>query len=102
MSLDFHKRRLKQRLSHVADVLQPVAAVFVWQGEADVPALLPAAADLPESKVHTGQEESQAAQQHREGKDEDQEEGGRQAEAVLGCEEGAVPAEDDGVEGGHE
>lgn len=66
-----------------------------------MPALLPAAADLPEPVAHAGQEEGQAAQQHREGENEDQEEGGRHVEVVLGREEGVVPAEDEGVEGSH-
>lgn len=49
-----------------------------------MPALLPAAADLPEPVAHAGQEEGHAAQQHREGENEDQEEGGRHVEVVLG------------------
>lgn len=92
-------------LSHVTDVLQPVvaaaaaAAAFFRQGEANVAALLPAAPDLPESPGDARRHERQAAQQNRQGEDQDQREGGRQEEAVLGRIEGAVPAEEERVEG---
>lgn len=89
------------QISHATDVLQPVAAAVVRQGEADVSALLPAAADLFEPPGHAGDEESQAAQQDGEGKDQDQYEGGRQVEAVLGRIESAVPAEEKRVDSGH-
>lgn len=85
----------------MTDILQPSAAAVLRQGEADVAALLPAAADLPESPGHAGHEEAQAAQQNREGEDQDQYEGGRQEEAVLGWIEGTVPAKEERVEGGH-
>lgn len=85
----------------MADILQPVVAAVVRQREADVPALLPAAADLPQPHGHTGHQESQAAQQDRDGEDQDQYEGGRQVEAVLGRIEGAVPAIEERVERGH-
>ena len=60
-----------------------------------------AAADLPQPKDQAGQEEHQAAQQHREREDQDQYEGGRQVEGVLVRREGVVPAEEEHVEGGH-
>lgn len=97
-----HTHTLPARLSHVADILQPVAAAVLRQGEADVSALLPAAADLPEPPGHAGHEEGQAAQQDGERGDQDQYEGGRQVEAVLGRIKGAVPAKEEGVDGGHE
>lgn len=87
--------------SHITDVLQPVAAVVLRQPEADVPALLPAAADLSEPPGHAGYEESHAAQQNHEGENQDEHEGGRQVEVVPGRLEGAAPAEEDCVEGGH-
>lgn len=58
--------------SHITDILQPVAGVVIWQGEADVSAPLPATADLSESLGHAGQEESETAQQDHEGKNQDQ------------------------------
>lgn len=88
-------------VSYVSNVVQPVAAAVVRQGEADVPAPLPAAADLRQPPGHAGQEEGQAAQQNRKGQDQDQCEGGRQQEAVLGGIKGAIPAEEERVEGGH-
>lgn len=60
------------RFSHITDVLHPVAAVVLRQGEADVPALLPAAADLSEPPGRAGHEEGHAAQQNREGEDQHQ------------------------------
>lgn len=88
--------------SHGAGVLQPVVAASVRQGEADVLAPLPAAADLPEPQRHAGQDESQAAQQSPEREDQHQQEGGGQVEPVLVPAEGSVPAEEECVEGGHE
>lgn len=88
--------------SHVADVLQPVAAVFGGQEESDASASLPAAADLSEPPGHAGHKERQAAQQHRHGEQQNQDEGGGEVEAVLGCIEGAIPAVEQRVEGGHE
>lgn len=87
--------------SHVTELLQPVAAAFLLRGEAHVAALLPAAADHPEPTGHAGHEEGQAAQQDRHGENQDQHEGGRQEEGVPGRVEGAVPAEEQRVEGGH-
>lgn len=87
--------------SHLTDIFQPVATAVLRQSEADVAALLPAAADLPEPRGHAGHEEGRAAQQYRHGEDEDQREGGGQEEAVLVGVEGAVPAEEERVEGGH-
>lgn len=89
------------RLSHLAHILQPVAAVVLRQGEADVAALLPAAADLLEPKGHAGHQEGQAAHQDSDGEDQDQDEGGRQVEAVLVPVEGAIPAKQERVESGH-
>ncbi len=66
--LDLHTHIYR---SHITDVLQPVAAVVLRQGEADVSALLPAAADLSEPPGHAGRKESQAAQQNHEGKNQD-------------------------------
>lgn len=87
--------------SHITDILQAVAAVVLGQGEADVPVPLPAAADLSEPQGHAGHEERQATQHHRHGKNQDQGEGGRQVEVVPGGFEGAAPAEEECVEGGH-
>lgn len=87
--------------SHLTDIFQPVATAVLGQSEADVAALLPAAADLPEPHGHAGHEEGHAAQQYRHGENEDQREGGGQEEAVLVRVEGAVPAEEERVEGGH-
>lgn len=87
--------------SHLTDVFQPVATAVFWQSEADVTALLPATADLPEPHGHTGHEEGHAAQQYRHGENEDQREGGGQEEVVLVWIEGTVPAEEERVEGGH-
>lgn len=83
----------------MTDVLQPVAAAVLRQGEADVAALLPAAPDLSESAGDARHQESQAAQQDRHGEHQDQCEGGRQEEAVLGRIEGVVPAEEERVDG---
>lgn len=77
-------------------------AVFIRQGEADVSALLPAAADLREPPGYAGQEESQAARKNHEGENQDHNEGGRQVEAVLLRIKGAVPAVEERVDGGHE
>lgn len=90
-----------QCFSHITDVLQPVPTVVVRQGEADVSALLPAAADLLKPPGHAGRKESQAAQQDRQGDKQHQYEGGRQVEAVLGRIKGTVPAKKECVEGGH-
>ncbi|KAA8579568.1 hypothetical protein FQN60_006661, partial [Etheostoma spectabile] len=87
--------------SPAAGGLPPVAAVIVRQGEADVSALFPAAADLSEPPGHAGHTESQAAQQDGEGQNQDQYEGRRQVEAVLGRIKGTVPAKEECVEGGH-
>lgn len=64
-------------------------------------ALLPATADLPEPHGHAGHEEGHADQQYCHRENEDQREGGGQEEAVLVRVEGAVPAEEERVEGGH-
>ena len=88
-------------LSHVAGVLQPVAAVVFGQSEADVSGFLPAAADLLEAQGHAGHAESQAAQQSHAGQNQNQHEGGRQQEAVLGRVEGSAPAVEQSVDGGH-
>lgn len=87
--------------SHVTDILQAVLGAILQQGEADVVALLPATTNLSESLGHAGHEESQTAQQDQEGKDQDQEEGRRKKEAVLGRNEGTVPAEEERVDSGH-
>lgn len=100
-SLDHLTHIYTARSSHVTDILQAAVAVVVRQGEADVPALLPAAADLSEPQGHAGHEESQAAQQDRDRENQDQNEGGRQVEAILGRIEGAAPAVEECVEGGH-
>lgn len=87
--------------SHMTDILHPVAAVIVRQGEADVPALLPAASDLSEPPGHAGHKESQAAEQNHKWKNQDQQEGRGEVEAVLGRVKGTVPAIEHCVEGGH-
>lgn len=68
----FSYTRLKAWFSHITDILQPVVAAVIRQGEADVSAPLPATANLSESLGHAGHEESKAAQQNRDGKNEDQ------------------------------
>lgn len=99
-----HERTRTERFwsgsSHVAHLLQPVAAADVRQGEVELAALLPAAADPPEPPGHAGGQEGQAAQQDRGGKSQDQHEGGGHQEAVLGRVEGAVPAVEERVDGG--
>lgn len=65
----------------------------LWQSEADVSRLLPAAADLSELSGHAGQEKKQAAQQHEEGEDQDQRKSGGQVKVVLGRVKGTVPSE---------
>lgn len=92
---------LPRCFSNIADILQPDAAVIFRQGEPDMLALLPAATDPSELLGHAGQSESQAAQQNHEGNNQDQNEGGRQVEVVLGWIKGAVPAVEEHVEGGH-
>lgn len=72
------------------------------QGEADLSAPFPAAADPSEALGHAGHKESQAAQQDQDGKDQDQDEGGGQVEAVLGRIESSIPPENERVGGGHE
>lgn len=93
--------RLKAWFSHITDILQPVVAAVIRQGEEDASASLLAAADLSESLGHAGHEEHKAAQQNRDWKNEDQQEGGRQEEAILSRIEGTVPAIEKCVEGGH-
>jgi len=90
------------RPSHVAAVLQHVAADVVRPVEADVPALLPAAADQPEPPGHAGRQQGQAAQEGHDGKNQGQRKGRGKEEVVPGRVEGAVPAEEERVEGGHE
>lgn len=85
----------------MADVLQPIAAAVLRQSEADVPGLLPAAADLPELAGQAGQEEEQAAQQDNEGEDQDQSKGRGQVEVVLVWVKGAVPSKYQRVDSGH-
>ena len=88
--------------SHVTDIIQAVYRAILWQGEADVAALLPAATNLSEAFGHAGHEEGQTAQQDQEGKDQDQHEGRRKEEVVEGWIEGTIPAEEERVEGGHD
>lgn len=76
-------------------------AVVAGQDEADVPAPLPAAADLPEPSGHAGHEESQAAQQNGQRQNQDQDEGRGQAEVVACRVEGTVPAKEERVQSGH-
>lgn len=88
-------------LSHVADVLQPIAAAVFWQSEADVSGLLPAAADLSELTGQAGKENEQAAQQHNSGEDQDQSKGRGQVKVVLGWVKGMVPSKYQCVDSSH-
>lgn len=68
----FSYTSLRACFSHVTDILQPVVADVIRQGEADVSAPLPATSDPSEPLGHARHEESKAAQQNRDGKNEDQ------------------------------
>lgn len=89
-------------VSHSTNILHAVTAVVRRQGEAQVPVLLPAAADLSEVRGDARQEESEAAHQNHHRKDQHQHESRRQVEAVVVRIERSLPAEDERVGGGHE
>lgn len=89
-------------ISHVADIFQPVAAVFVWQREADMPAFLPAPTDFTKLQSQAGQEEERPEHEEQDGEGGHQEERGREVIVILSWVESSAPSVQAGVEGAHE